>query len=158
MNTKAFVKFHVASADWLSDRVKTRLQEMVCNAITSYWTLVSHSQTTFFFDVVWENYGVIFWYRARAPTHTSNINKLCHPQNCSTGLKDAINFATRKHFPPNLPTLYQRKNGLDKPNMLLLYVYSLAPVLIKLVKSVLHQTNFEYSIVTLMMQWLNYHH
>ena len=29
VNTKAFVKFHVTSADWLSDQVKTRLQEMV---------------------------------------------------------------------------------------------------------------------------------
>ncbi|XP_065900069.1 large ribosomal subunit protein mL62-like isoform X2 [Dysidea avara] len=33
LNTKAFVKFHIRSADWLSDRVKTRLHEMFSSRI-----------------------------------------------------------------------------------------------------------------------------
>ena len=40
VNTKAFVKFHVTSADWLSDHVKTRLQEMVEGRVFSVQLLL----------------------------------------------------------------------------------------------------------------------
>lgn len=30
VNTKANVKFHVDSADWLTERVKERLKQLVC--------------------------------------------------------------------------------------------------------------------------------
>ena len=86
-------------------------KEMVCNRIiTSYWTLISHSQTTSFFDVALGKLWCYFLIRSQSTcTHTSNINKLCYPQNCSTSLKGTMNFTARKCFPP---TLYQRKSSL----------------------------------------------